>query len=49
VPAPLYIPISRTPFKDGIPQGPPLRPTLRDYNDIYYRGFDLSVPDRRAS
>ena len=45
VPAPLYIPISRTPFKDGIPQGPPLRPTLRDYNDVYYRGFDLSVPD----
>jgi YVTN family beta-propeller protein len=45
VPPPLYIPISRTPFKDGIPQGPPLRPTLRAYNDIYYRGFDLSVPD----
>ena len=45
VPPPLYIPISRTPFKDGIPQGPPLRPTLRDYNDVYYRGFDLSVPD----
>jgi DNA-binding beta-propeller fold protein YncE len=22
-----------------------LRPTLRDYNDVYYRGFDLSVPD----
>ena len=45
VPPPLYIPISRTPFKDQIPQGPPLRPTLRDVNDIYYRGFDLSVPD----
>jgi YVTN family beta-propeller protein len=45
VPPPLFIPISRTPFKDGIPQGPPLRPTLRDYNDVYYRGFDLSVPD----
>jgi YVTN family beta-propeller protein len=45
VPAPLYIPISRTPYKDGIPQGPPLRPALRDYNDVYYRGFDLSVPD----
>jgi DNA-binding beta-propeller fold protein YncE len=45
VPPPLYIPISRTPFKDGIPQGPPLRPTLRDYNDVYYRGFYLSVPD----
>ncbi len=45
VPPPLYIPISRTPFKDGIPQGPVLRPTLRDNNDVYYRGFDLSVPD----
>jgi len=45
VPPPLYIPVSRTPFQDGIPQGPPLRPTLRDYNDVYYRGFDLSVPD----
>ncbi len=45
VPPPLFIPISRTPYKDGIPQGPPLRPTLRDYNDVYYRGFDLSVPD----
>jgi YVTN family beta-propeller protein len=45
VPPPLYIPISRTPFKDNIPQGPPLRPTLRDFNDVYYRGFDLSVPD----
>jgi YVTN family beta-propeller protein len=45
VPPPLYIPISHTPFKDKIPQGPPLRPTLRDFNDVYYRGFDLSVPD----
>lgn len=45
VPAPLYIPVSRTPYKDGIPQGPALRPSLRDYNDVYYRGFDLSVPD----
>jgi DNA-binding beta-propeller fold protein YncE len=45
VPPPLYIPISRTPYKDHIPQGPPLRPTLREFNDIYYRGFDLSVPD----
>ena len=45
VPPPLFIPISRTPYKDGIPQGPALRPSLRDYNDVYYRGFDLSVPD----
>jgi YVTN family beta-propeller protein len=45
VPPPLFIPISRTPHKDGIPQGPPLRPTLREYNDVYYRGFDLNVPD----
>jgi YVTN family beta-propeller protein len=45
VPPPLYIPVSRTPYKDQIPQGPPLRPTLRDVNDVYYRGFDLSVPD----
>jgi DNA-binding beta-propeller fold protein YncE len=45
VPPPLYIPISRTPFQSGIPQGPPLKPALRDVNDVYYRGFDLSVPD----
>ena len=45
VPAPLYIPISRTPFNEGIPQGPPLKPSLRNFNDVYYRGFDLSVPD----
>jgi YVTN family beta-propeller protein len=45
VPPPLFIPISRTPFKDKIPQGPALRPTLRKFNDVYYRGFDLSVPD----
>ena len=45
VPPPLYIPISRTPYQDGIPQGPALRPSLRNYNDVYYRGFDLSVPD----
>ena len=43
---PLYIPISRTPFASNIPQGPPLKPALRDVNDVYYRGFDLSVPDR---
>jgi YVTN family beta-propeller protein len=46
VPPPLYIPISRTPFKDNIPQGPVLRPSLKQFNDVYYRGFDLSVPDR---
>jgi YVTN family beta-propeller protein len=45
VPPPLFIPISRTPYQDRIPQGPALRPSLRDYNDVYYRGFDLSVPD----
>jgi len=45
VPPPLFIPISRTPFADRIPQGPALRPTLRRFNDIYYRGFDMSVPD----
>lgn len=42
---PLYIPITRTPFKDSIPQGPALRPSLVQFNDVYYRGFDLSVPD----
>ena len=45
VPPPLFIPISRTPFADRIPQGPALRPTLRRSNDVYYRGFDMSVPD----
>jgi DNA-binding beta-propeller fold protein YncE len=45
VPPPLFIPISRTPFTDHLPQGPALRPTLRKYNDVYYRGFDMSVPD----
>jgi YVTN family beta-propeller protein len=42
---PLFIPPSRTPFKDKIPQGPAMRPSLQAFNDIYYRGFDLSVPD----
>jgi hypothetical protein len=46
VPPPLYIPISRTPFASHIPQGPPLKPSLQNHNDIYYRGFDLNVPDR---
>jgi hypothetical protein len=44
VPPSLYIPKSRTPFAAHIPQGPPLKPALRDVNDVFYRGFDLSVP-----
>lgn len=49
VPPPLFIPISRSPFADKIPQGPPLKPSLRDVNDVYYRGFDMNVPDRYCS
>jgi YVTN family beta-propeller protein len=40
-----YIPIRRKPFPNH-PQGPPLKRTLaKGVNDIYYRGFDLKVPD----
>ena len=45
VPAPLYIPISRTPYASHIPQGPPVKKSLLDTSDLYYRGFDLNVPD----
>ena len=44
---PLYIPIDRYPYQHNVPQGPPLTPTLaKGVNDPYYRGFDMSVPDR---
>jgi YVTN family beta-propeller protein len=46
VPPPLFIRITRTPFADNIPQGPPMKQSLMQNSDIYYRGFDLSVPDR---
>jgi YVTN family beta-propeller protein len=39
------IPITRTPFKQHIVQGAPLRPAIAPYFDRYYRGWDLNVPD----
>jgi YVTN family beta-propeller protein len=42
---PLYIPISRTPFADGIPQAPPVKTALKDATDIYFRGYDQKISD----
>jgi YVTN family beta-propeller protein len=42
---PLYIPISRTPFQDGIPQGAPSKVSLLDKTDIYFRGYDQKQPE----
>lgn len=42
---PLFIPISPTPFKDGIPQAPPARKALVDKTDFYFRSFDQNNAD----
>lgn len=42
---PLYIPISPTPFEDGIPQAPVTKPVLLDKTDIYFRGYDQKNAD----
>jgi DNA-binding beta-propeller fold protein YncE len=40
-----YIPISRTPFADGIPQAVPTKKALADHTDLYFRSFDQNNAD----
>ena len=42
---PFEIPITRHPFEQKIIQAAPLRPAIVPYTDVYYRGWDLNVPD----
>ena len=42
---PLYIPISPTPFEDGIPQAPASKTSLQGRTDIYFRGYDQKMTD----
>jgi YVTN family beta-propeller protein len=42
---PLYIPISPTPFADGIPQAPASKTSLQGRADIYFRGYDQKNTD----
>ncbi|MEA5504629.1 beta-propeller fold lactonase family protein [Halotia wernerae UHCC 0503] len=42
---PLYIPISPTPFADGIPQAPAMKTSLQGRWDIYFRGYDQKNTD----
>jgi YVTN family beta-propeller protein len=44
--APYYLPISRTPFALKIVQAIPVQPELWGRTDVYYRGWDLDVPDQ---
>ncbi len=39
------IPIVREPFKDGVKVFFPAKAALAPYTDLYYRGFDLGLPD----
>ena len=41
----LRIPIIREPFKAGVKVFFPTKPALAPYTDLYYRGFDLGLPD----
>ena len=42
---PLYIPIRRNPFEDGVPQAAPSKTSLVGNTDLYYRGYDMNEPD----
>jgi YVTN family beta-propeller protein len=42
---PLYLPISATPFADGLPQAPPATKSLQDKTDIFFRGYDMKNAD----
>jgi DNA-binding beta-propeller fold protein YncE len=44
--APLYIPIVRDAYARRVRQAPPVRPSLANRTDLYYRGWDLNTPDR---
>lgn len=45
LPPPFFIPISRQPYADGIPQFIPAKASLRDKTDIYFRGYDQKNAD----
>jgi len=44
--SPFYIPIVRDAFAQKIVQAVPVRPSLLDKTDLYYRGWDLNTPDQ---
>ncbi len=44
--APFYIPIVRDAFKQKVVQAVPVRKSLLDKTDLYYRGWDLNTPDQ---
>jgi YVTN family beta-propeller protein len=43
---PLYIPIVRDAFAQKVVQAVPVRKSLLDKTDVYYRGWDLNTPDQ---
>jgi len=44
--APFYIPIVRDAFAQRVVQAVPVRHSLLDKTDVYYRGWDLNTPDQ---
>ena len=44
--APFYIPIVRDAFAQKVVQAVPVRHSLLDKTDLYYRGWDLNTPDQ---
>ncbi len=44
--APQYLPISRTAYASGMVQAIPVQRELWGRTDLYYRGWDLDVPDQ---
>ena len=42
---PLYIPIRRTPFEDGVPQAAISKTSLAGNTDLYFREYDMNEPD----
>ncbi|MGA9073267.1 MAG: alkaline phosphatase family protein [Candidatus Sulfotelmatobacter sp.] len=44
--APFYIPIVRDAFAQKVVQAVPVRHSLLDKTDVYYRGWDLNTPDQ---
>jgi DNA-binding beta-propeller fold protein YncE len=45
-PFPFYIPIVRDAFKQNVVQAVPVRHSLLNQTDLYYRGWDLNTPDQ---
>jgi DNA-binding beta-propeller fold protein YncE len=44
-PPPAFIPLSRSPFAEGIVQAYATKAELQKHTDVYYRGFDMKLPD----